>query len=302
MSLSGQYVLVTPAKNEEKLIRQTIESVINQTRIPAQWVVVSDGSTDGTNEIVRAASAAHPWICLMTLPPRLERSFAAVVHAVEAGVRSLSVGEYDYIGLLDSDVRFGPDYFARVIEQFEVNPRLGLAGGVVVDVGDQRDLLPRNREDVPGAAQFFRRRCFEEIGGLVAIPEGGWDALTCASARMRGYQTRLLPHLVVDHLKPRNIAEGGAFRRLWQMGGRDYALGYHPLFELVKCLGRIGHSPFFVGASAWWVGYCWATIRCRKRMVPPDLLEFMRGEQKRRLWRQWPFFLNSRGAELPGVS
>ena len=203
------YVLVTPAKNEEATIAVTIASVVNQVVRPAEWVIVSDGSTDRTDEIVRAAALSHPWICLLPLPPRRQRSFAAVVQATEAGVRALTLASYSYIGLLDSDVRFQPDYFKKVLETFEASPQLGLAGGVVIDLGSPRDRLPRNRKDVPGAVQFFRRRCFEALNGLLAIPEGGWDGLTCARARMLGFETRLLTELVVDHLKPRNISEGG---------------------------------------------------------------------------------------------
>ena len=286
----GPYVLITPAKNEEVSIGLTIESVLNQTVRPAEWIVVSDGSTDRTDEIVHAAALANPWIRLLPLPPRAHRSFAAVVHATEAGIRFLNAGDYEYIGLLDSDVRFRPDYFERVIESLESSPRLGMAGGVVIDVGLRRDRLPRNRQDVPGAVQFFRRTCFEALGGLVAIPEGGWDALTCARARMVGFETRLLTDLVVDHLKPRNIAEGGLLRRHWQFGVRDYALGYHPPFELAKCLGLIAEHPLLAGAIVWWLGYCSASIQRRQRHVPADLGHFLRGEQKQRLRRMFrPF-------------
>jgi glycosyltransferase involved in cell wall biosynthesis len=277
------YVLVTPAKNEEATIAVTIASVVNQVVRPAEWVIVSDGSTDRTDEIVRAAALSHPWICLLPLPPRRQRSFAAVVQATEAGVRALTLASYSYIGLLDSDVRFQPDYFQKVLETFEASPQLGLAGGVVIDLGSPRDRLPRNRQDVPGAVQFFRRRCFEALNGLLAIPEGGWDGLTCARARMLGFETRLLTELVVDHLKPRNISEGGVLRRYWQMGVRDYAVGYHPLFESAKCLARLFDSPAFVGSSARWIGYCRAAFQRRERLVPPDLLRFLRAEQKQRL-------------------
>ena len=285
MKTRSKYVLVTPVKNEKPFIGTTIESVVNQTVRPAEWMIVSDGSTDGTDEVVRGAATAHPWIRLLPLPPRAQRSFAAVVHATDAGVGALGVEDYSYVGLLDSDVRFQPDYFEQVIEQFESSPRLGLAGGVVIDLGQPKDHLPRNRHDVPGAAQFFRRTCFEELGGLLAIPEGGWDALTCARARMLGYETRLLPHLVIDHLKPRNISEGGTLRRHWQMGVRDHALGYHPLFEVFKCLSRTFESPKLVGAIGWWFGYCCSALRGRERLVPTDLLDFIKAEQVLRLKR-----------------
>ncbi|MCC6235368.1 MAG: glycosyltransferase family 2 protein [Verrucomicrobiales bacterium] len=277
------YVLVTPAKNEEALIPHTLDSVIRQTVRPAQWVIVSDGSTDRTDELVRAAAAANPWITLVCLPPRAGRNFAAVVHATERGLQALTVAHHEFIGLLDSDVRFDPDYFERVLETFASQPRLGLAGGRVVDVGHPKDRIPRNVEDIPGATQFFRRACFEALGGLVAIPEGGWDALTCARARMCGYETRLLTHLVMDHLKPRNVSEGGVLRRHWHMGARDCALGYHPLFEALKCVDRLRESPPVLGAMARGLGFLWASARHGCRHVPEPLKRFVRQEQLRRL-------------------
>lgn len=284
MSPTVSYVLVTPAKNEEMTIGLTIESVVQQTVQPAAWVIVSDGSTDRTDEIVRSAHRAHPWISLLTLAHRADRNFAAVVRATEAGIRALPTTTYGFIGLLDADVQFGAAYFGTLLEEFATNPRLGLAGGVVIDVGLRKDVLPRNRRDVPGAVQFFRRECFESLGGLLAIPEGGWDALTCARARMQGFETRLVTRLVVDHLKPRNIAEGSALRRVWQLGVRDYALGYHPLFELLKCLARAFERPTIVGSLARWTGYCCAVFRQQPRLVPPALLAFVRREQMGRMF------------------
>jgi len=279
------YVLVTPVRDEEATIGKTINSVIRQTLLPGEWVIVSDGSTDRTDEIIREAAAQHPWIRLLPLQPRPGRSFAAVVHNTEAGIRHLDCKDYAFLGLLDSDVTFQTDYFEQLIRRFEAESALGLAGGVVIDVGLPRDRFPRNRRDVPGAVQFFRRECFERIGGLIPIPEGGWDGMTCAMARMHGYQTRLFTDLVVDHLKPRNIHEGGAVRRKWQMGVRDYAAGYHPLFEAVKCVSRLKDPPLVVGAVAWWIGYCGALLGRRERMIPKEVLAHVRREQMQRLFR-----------------
>ena len=285
MNPETTYVLVTPVRDEEATIGRTIASVVKQSILPAEWVIVSDGSTDGTDEIVRRASAEHPWIRLLRLEPRPGRSFAAVVHNTERGIRHLETSGYRFLGLLDSDVEFQADYFEQVMSRFHAEPKLGLAGGVVIDIGLPRDRFPRNRIDVPGAVQFFRRTCFEKIGGLVPIPEGGWDGMTCAMARMHGYETRLFTDLVVDHLKPRNIAEGNMVRRKWQMGVRDYAAGYHPLFEAVKCVSRLKDPPLVIGAAAWWVGYCTAVLQQRPRIVPPEVVAHIRSEQWERLGR-----------------
>ncbi len=285
MTNQPAYVLVTPVRDEQTTIGKTISSVVGQSVRPREWVIVSDGSTDGTDAIVRAAAAEHPWIRLLALDPRPGRSFAAVVHNTERGIRHLACDDYRYLGLLDADVSFQHDYFEQIIRRFEADSGLGLAGGVVIDIGLPRDRFPLNRQDVPGAVQFFRRECFEKIGGLIPIPEGGWDGMTCAMARMNGYRTRLLTELVVDHLKPRNISQGGVFRRKWQMGVRDYAAGYHPLFESVKCLGRLKDRPLVVGAVAWWIGYLTAAAHRRPRIIGPDVVAHIRHEQIDRLLR-----------------
>lgn len=296
MNPEFSYVLVTPVRDEEATIGRTIASVLKQTVLPREWVIVSDGSTDGTDEIVRKAAAENPWIRLLPLTPRPGRSFAAVVLNTEKGIRHLDFRDHVFLGLLDSDVEFQTDYFEQLMKRFAAEPALGLAGGVVIDVGLPKDQFPRNRRDVPGAVQFFRRECFEAIGGLIPIPEGGWDGMTCAMARMKGYQTRLFTDLVVDHLKPRNISEGGFIRRKWQMGVRDYAAGYHPVFETVKCVSRLKNPPFVIGAIAWWIGYFMAWFQRRERVVPQEVIDYIQNEQMARLRR----FIGSPACEAGG--
>ena len=276
------YVLVTPARNEAGTIEETIRSVLSQTIRPKEWVIVSDGSTDRTDEIVRAHAQAHPFISLLRLEARPKRNFSSVVFATESGVAALRTADYDFIGLLDADVRFQSDYFEILMTRFAAAPKLGLAGGVAVDVGGNEP-PDRSLKDVAGAVQFFRRECFLSLGGLIAIREGGWDAITNVQARLNGYETRTFGDLVVDHLKPRNSAEGGAIRRKWQLGVRDYALGYHPAFELAKCALRWRERPYLIAATARWSGFAWTTLCRRPRVLPPALVAQVRREQKSRM-------------------
>jgi hypothetical protein len=292
-----EYVIVTPVRDEVATIGRTIESVTTQTVIPREWVIVSDGSTDGTDDVICRALKEYPWIRLLPLAQRSGRSFAAVVHNTEAGIRHLNCEKYKFIALLDADVIFQNDYFEQLMLRFGAEPSLGLAGGVVIDVGQPRDRFPINRRDIPGAVQFFTRECYDSIGGLIPIPEGGWDGMTCVMARMNGYQTRLFTDLVVDHLKPRNVSEGGVVRRKWQMGVRDYALGYHPVFEAVKCLSRLKDSPFIIGAIAWWVAYCTATLERRARIVDSSVVAYVRQEQLNRMGRAFAPWANSLPSE-----
>lgn len=278
-----RFVLVSPVRNERKYIGQTIESVCAQTRRPCEWVIVSDGSDDGTDELVLEAARAEAWIRLVRRPPRQTHSFAAVVDNTVLGVQCLSIGDFDYIGLLDGDVRFDPDYFQRLLEEFERRPRLGLAGGVVIDVGQPRDKFPSNRSDVPGAVQFFRRSCFEKVVPLLPIPEGGWDVMTCVAARLHGFETRLCTDLVVDHLKPRNVSQGGELRRRFQFGVREFACGFDPCFQFVKAWVRVAEPPFGLSALARVAGYWVALLRGQRRIVPVELVRRLRFEQRRRL-------------------
>ena len=118
-------------------------------------------------------------------------------------------------------------------------------------------------------------------------------------ARMNGFKTRLFTDLVVDHLKPRNISQGGVIRRKWQMGTRDFALGYHPLFEAVKCTGRILQSPAVIGALAWFGGYCAASLKRRSGIVPAAVVDYVRQEQRQRLTSLLkPFTRKSREAPI----
>jgi glycosyltransferase involved in cell wall biosynthesis len=283
MAGSNRYVLITPTRDEEKTIGKTIASVLSQTILPAEWMIVSDGSTDSTDSLVKEAQVDHPWIRLIQLPPRPGRCFGAVAKAIKIAVEELTVTDYGYIGLLDSDIKFTSSYFESVIREFDVNPRLGLAGGWVLDADENPHVFPDNLHDVPGAVQFFRRDCFESLSGIHIIPEGGWDMLTCAESRMNGFETALLTSLKVDHLKPRNIAYGGVLGRRWQCGVRDYVLGYHPLFETVKCLGRLKEHPILISAACWWAGYMYAAIIRKERRIPSDLLAHIRSEQLLRL-------------------
>ena len=285
---SGQsvaYVLVTPAYNEEARIGQTIASVVAQTLQPKEWIIVSDRSSDRTDEIVAQAAAKHPWIRLLRIEDNQEVGFARVVRNTESGISALSENAYDYLGLLDADVTFQDDYFEQLIDRFSTNPKLGLAGGVVIDVGLPKDVFPRNLKDVPGAVQFFRRTCFDSLGGLIPIPEGGWDGMTCAMSRMNGYETKLMTDLVVNHHKPRNISQGGVLRRKFQMGTRDYAAGYHPLFELIKCCSRLFRErPYILAAIAWGLGYFTALFRRNKRILPSKLIVYIQSEQMNRIF------------------
>jgi glycosyltransferase involved in cell wall biosynthesis len=279
------YVLVTPVRNEESTIGTTLEAVIHQTILPREWVVVSDASTDHTDEIVERYCANHKFIRLLRLGHRPRRSFSSVVFATESGLADLECSDYEFIGLLDGDIRLSRAYYQEILRRFAEDSRLGLAGGLVIDCYEgRRHKTHQSLRDVAGAVQFFRRQCFEAVRPLVALPEGGWDMLTCVQARRAGYRTRTFKELEVEHLKPRSAAEGGLLRRTWRLGMREYAVGSHPLFTIVKCGYRCVEYPWLLGGVVRLAGYLWCYLRFRRRLVAVETIKFIRREQLARLW------------------
>ena len=163
------YVLITAARNEESNIEQTIKSVVSQTVLPKKWVIVSDGSTDHTDDIVKKYLSGNSWIEFIRMPEHKDRQFAAKVQCFNAGYEKVKELDFDIIGNLDADISFEKDYFEFLMSKFVEDSRLGVAGTPFVEDGKHYDYRFTNIEHVSGACQLFRRECFEEIGGYVPI-------------------------------------------------------------------------------------------------------------------------------------
>jgi poly-beta-1,6-N-acetyl-D-glucosamine synthase len=291
------YVLITPARNEADFIELTIQSVVKQTVRPLKWVIVSDGSTDGTDEIVLRYASEHPWIELVRMPERAERHFSGKVEAFNAGYRRVAGLDHGAIGSLDGDLSFDGDYFSFLLRKLAEDPELGLAGTPFVeDSSVAYDYRFVNIEHVSGACQFFRRECFEEIGGYVPVKGGGIDYIAVTTARMKGWKTRTFTEKASVHHRPMGTAQHGLVRARFRTGLKDYALGNHPLWEVSRAMYQATRRPFFIGAVALAAGYVWAFVRRRKRAVSPELLAFTRREQMRRLER---FVTSWRGQPRP---
>lgn len=280
------YVLLTAARNEELHIEKTLESVLSQTIRPVRWVIVSDGSTDRTDEIVRRYAERFPNVFPLRSESSDERNFGSKVRALENGFDRTRDLQYEYIGFLDADVSFESDYFARLFGKFESDSRLGIAGGVIHDrteTGFRR--VFGTPTSVAGAVQTFRRSCYEAIGGYRPIPTGGIDTVAEVSARMHGWKTLCFPDLVVHHHRPTGSAVTGSLvRTRLRQGKSDYFLGYHPLFYLFREARRTRERPYVVGSALRLYGYFSAFCSGRRPAATDDFVEYFRREQLRRLF------------------
>jgi poly-beta-1,6-N-acetyl-D-glucosamine synthase len=278
-----RYVLITPARNEAQFIGSTIESVVRQTIRPAMWVIVSDGSTDGTDDVVRRYAARHDWIALVRRPERAERHFAGKVEAFNAGYVAVRDMEYEVIGNVDADISFGEDYFAFLMSKFAENPRLGVAGTLYWEGNGLYDYRFNSMEDVTGGCQLFRRECFEAIGGYRPVRAGGIDLIAVLSARAKGWHTRTFTDRVFLHHRNSGTAQQGALRERLHRGRNDYLLGSHPAWEVLRAVYHMKNRPYIVGGVGMLLGYLWAMLGRLERSIPEELIALRRNDQWQRL-------------------
>lgn len=283
--IGKRYVIVTAAYNEEALIEGLISSVISQTLSPQRWIIVSDGSTDRTDAIVKEYVNRYPFIELLRITEDHPRNFAAQANAINVGFGQLSNYDYDYIGNLDADVSFQPTYFERLIGYFENDKTLGLAGGSICEYcnGAFRPRKGNRAYSVANAVQLFRRECHEALEERYSVlPYGGHDWHAEVVARMKGWRVQTFSDLEVWHHRPTG-AGADIWRHLFRQGFMDYSIGVHPLFELVKLCARVHSHPYVLGAGTRMLGFMVAYIRCERKGVSEEFANYLRKEQLMRL-------------------
>ena len=280
-----RYVVVTPARNEAENIERTIKSMVAQSWKPERWVIVSDGSTDKTNEIIEGYAREHSWIELVRLEDRKDRNFAGKVGAFNAGYDRVKEFSYEVVGNMDADISFDKDYFAFLMDRFGENPKLGVGGTPFREEGEGYDFRFSSTDHVSGACQMFRRECFEAIGGYVPVKGGGIDVIAVLTARMKGWQTRTFIEKSYEHHRKMGSAKHGAVTIRFKDGEKDYYLGGHPFWELFRFVYQMTKPPFIIGGCALLAGYVWSWVRRVERPISKELMQYRRRDQMRRLKR-----------------
>jgi poly-beta-1,6-N-acetyl-D-glucosamine synthase len=281
--MSCKYVLVTPARNEAKYIEGTILSVISQTLRPDKWVIVSDGSTDDTDAIVKKYLDSNPWMQLIRLEEHRERNFASKARCFNAGYRALGNMPYEVVGNLDADVSFDSGYFEFLMQKFAEDPELGVAGTAFIDDSMKYNYNYVGLEHVSGICQLFRRECFNQIGGYRHIKGGGIDLVAVTTARMKGWKTRTYTEIRCHHHRKMGTSISGPLRLRFRYGVEDYYLGSHPAWEILRCVRHSGEKPVLIGALCLFAGYFVSFLKRHPRPVSHEFISFRRREQMRRL-------------------
>jgi glycosyltransferase involved in cell wall biosynthesis len=280
------YILITPVRNEAAYIQKTIKAVISQTVTPERWLIVSDGSTDRTDEIVESYARSIDFIELVRIDRGERRNFGSKVKAFRFGYDMIKNEEYDFLGILDADVSFNEKYYESILSKFVADENLGIAGGQKYDTtGNGFYKVPTASISVAGPFQLFRRKCFEDTGGFTPIPLGGEDAVIETKARMSGWKVETFPELRVYHHRRTGTASVNIFRGRFRDGIQDYLIGYHPIFEFLRCSRRMFQKPYVFGALALLSGYTWAAVLRRERPVSAKFVSYLRSEQLTRIFR-----------------
>lgn len=280
------YVLVTPARNEAATIGATIAAVAAQTVLPAKWVIVSDGSTDGTDAIIQQWLPRLPTLVYLRRDAGPHRDFGSKVYAILHAMQALEDTPHDFVGNLDGDITFEPGYFAALLEEFHQNPRLGIAGGVTFDVWNGK---PRPRhaslQSVGGAVQLFRRQCYDDVGGYLPLPGGMEDSAAIYTAQYLGWECRSFPGLPALHHRPTGSGNGSILRARFRQGAAMQSLGWSPWWMIARTLHRVPEWPFLLGSLARAAGYFNALGQRRPHSLPPEIVAFIRKSQREQLHR-----------------
>ncbi len=275
----GKYVVISPVRNEAKYLQRTIDTVVAQTTKPAKWIIVDDGSTDETPDIIARAAGAHDWIHLHRRPDRGGRKVGAgVVDAFYDGLSLVNLDDYEYLCKLDGDLELPSGYFEEMIKLCRAEPRLGtVSGKVYIRTADGREVSERIGDDVSvGALKFYRVACFREIGGFQRV--SSWDGIDCHLCRMKGWlafsvdatETRVI------HLRQMGSSQKGIWTGRKRWGWGKYYMGSHPLFVLAVAFYRMFEMPWVVGGLGIAVGYMEAMLRHEKRFDNDEYRKFLR--------------------------
>jgi poly-beta-1,6-N-acetyl-D-glucosamine synthase len=285
--MDQRLLVISPVRNEASHIERVAIAMGSQTRPPDAWVIVDDHSTDDTREVLEHLALRLPFMKLMSAALRPvdgtkdHLAVAADALAFNAGLHSLDWHSFTHVAKLDGDTELPPRYFEVLLEQFALDPCLGLAGGVRVERVDGRERIERVPAGyhVPGALKCYTTECFEAIGGM--WEQLAWDTIDEVYARMRGYETRAFPELVAVHHRPWGSADG-VLRGRARHGRCAYIVHYPLAWVTLRALKTAGMRPWGLSSMAYLGGYLSAAAGSTKRVEDPEFRAFFRRELRGR--------------------
>lgn len=283
--MTNRYLLISPCRNEAEYMRQTLDSVIAQSVLPAKWVIVDDGSTDETPQILADYAAQYPWIQIVTRKDRGHRAVGpGVIDAFYSGYAAVNPDDFDYLCKLDLDLRLPPRYFEILMERMAANPLIATCSGKAY-IEEAGKLIDERHGDETslGMTKFYRVSCFKAIGGFVR--EVMWDGIDCHRCRMMGWVACSWnePDLRFVHLRPMGSSQQGVYTGRMRHGYGQYFMGTGFWFMTASALSRVNQSPYVLGSVAMLWGWVKSALQGLPRYPDLEFREFLRHYQMRAL-------------------
>ncbi len=281
--------VITPCLNEESTLAALVSSIAEQSHPPSRWIIVDDGSTDGSVDLARSLTAGLPWaeVIALSADSNGDRNFSKKARAVNTGYERMQQDGVtpDFIACVDADVELPSDFFEVAVQKFDDDSELGVTGGRFLHpVNGELKVRKEHDAHVPGPAQVFRRETFDAIGGYLELRHGGIDTVANYLARREGWTTSTFDDLTFTHARQMGTGGGRSLMRAaYQLGQQDWDLGTLPEFEALKVVKDLREEPIVIGSLLRAVGYLISVVRRRDRSTPPDVQSFIRAEQRARL-------------------
>jgi glycosyltransferase involved in cell wall biosynthesis len=282
------HVIVTPVRNEIELLPGLIDSIINQTEKPSQWVIVDDSSTDGSMELIESLMMENEWIKIVKMPEvSARRRGSKIAKMINMGLKEIDC-EWTYFSKIDADIRLFDDYFSTIFCKFDDNKDLGIASGnCYVETDGKRKVESVENDHTRGALKTYRRQCFADIGGIKEI--NGWDGLDNLEAQFHGWETQNFPEIIVEHMRSTGASEGVLYR-CFKMGEKSHILCYSWAYLIGKCLFEMSKSPYIFGGLCVFFGFISAKLRRLEKAGDSEFAshvkEIQRNKIKLRLLRK----------------
>jgi glycosyltransferase involved in cell wall biosynthesis len=282
-SINNKYIIISSAYNEGKNIEQVIKSVIKQTVLPSEWIIINDGSTDETEQIIQEYSNKYKFIRLINKKnDNLEFGTHVAVN-FNLGLEKLTVKEWDFIAQLDADISIDrQDFYEYQIKAMLSNDKLGNTSGITYTIVNGIKTLNKRRPfwRTGGATKFYKRKCFEDIGGI--LPIFAWDGLDVYKAMYNGWETRTFYDLEVNHLGiSRMMDRHQTIEKAMLMGKSFYQRGYPVEFVLLKSISFLKIS--FKQQKSFLKGYFKAKNENIQQFVSKEEKKFIRNFQIKRI-------------------
>jgi len=276
-----KYYVITPAKNEERFITFTLESMIKQTLKPEKWVIVDDGSTDRTKEIVEKYAKDHAWIEIVSMHNKQEQKLygSKVIRAFNAGYTLVKDKEYDFIVKWDADLSFPPDYFQQIADAFAANRSLGICGGYIVEKEADLAVKSLRHPRVQGAVKSVSAKCFRAIGGF--LEENGWDGIDMLHAAYLGWEVGNIPVSILHHRIEASEYRSASF--FYNNGVTHYKQGNDLFLTFIRFIVLLKQKPYLLMSMSYLGGYLKALLSREPKSVDKGLAKFIRSYHYKRL-------------------